>query len=224
MSGTHVYRIEAGSETLFLKVASGFQAREVAGERARMIWLQGRLPVPQIHFFDVYNGMTYLLMSAIPGQDASQQTLPLSPDAITRLLAEGMHLFHSVPIDGCPFDQSLDKRIAAVRERPEPGGRVDESDFDNLLRTRPASEDLVFTHGDYCLPNILLDGQTPRITGFVDLSRAGIADRHQDIALCARSLAYNLGEEWVPLLFDSYGREFIDPAKIAYYKLLDKFF
>src|SRR3712207_8939854 len=32
-------------------------------------------------------------------------------------------------------------------------GRTAHELFETLLRTRPASEDLVLTHGDYCLPN-----------------------------------------------------------------------
>ena len=116
-------------------------------------------------------------------------------------------------------------------------GLVDESDFDaeqagkhasdlyaELLKQRPQTEDLVFTHGDYCLPNILLDWQRNRISGFIDLARAGIADRYHDLALAARSLAFNFDARWIPLLFQEYGLAEPDENKIRFYKLLDEFF
>ncbi len=113
-------------------------------------------------------------------------------------------------------------------------GRVDETDFDDsrigrsaldlldeLEATRPDSEDLVVTHGDYCLPNVVLrDGA---VAGFIDVGRAGVADRHQDFACAARSIAYNYGEQFVAPFFEAYGMA-PDPARIAFYQLLDEFF
>jgi aminoglycoside phosphotransferase len=234
MSGALVFRIETAAQTLFLKVGTGHEALALAGEAARIVWLNGRLPVPEIRYAQSEGDTYYLLMTGVPGRDASK--LPLPPKQLTRLLAKGMRAIHGLSIDDCPFDHCLDNRIAIARSRLD-AGLVDTGDFDeerqgrtvaevfaDLLQTRPRHEDLVFTHGDCCLPNIMIDPPAGRITGYIDLGRAGIADRHQDIALCARSLAYNLSEEWVPLLFETYGLEYIDPEKIEFYKLLDEFF
>ena len=96
-----------------------------------------------------------------------------------------------------------------------------------LMANRPP-EDIFFTHGDYCQPNIFIDGT--KVTGFIDVGSGGIADRWQDIALCVRSLGYNLGEiekakkeKYINLLFSHLG---IDPdwVKINYYILLDELF
>lgn len=79
---------------------------------------------------------------------------------------------------------------------------MDEADFDDerqgataqelyeqLLERRPQHEDLVFCHGDYCIPNVLLEQIGMRFqAGFVDVGRAGVADRWQDLALMTRSL------------------------------------
>jgi len=62
------------------------------------------------------------------------------------------------------------------------------------------------------------------VSGFVDCANAGIADRYQDLALCARSVADNLGVEWVQPLFARYGLDQPDESKLAYYQLLDEFF
>jgi aminoglycoside phosphotransferase len=58
----------------------------------------------------------------------------------------------------------------------------------------------------------------------VDLARAGVADRYQDLALAARSLEYNVGPGYASLLWEVYGLRDPDEAKIAYYQLLDEFF
>ena len=63
-----------------------------------------------------------------------------------------------------------------------------------------------------------------RVSGFVDCGRAGIADPYQDLALCARSIAFNVGAEWVPVLFAKYGIERIDEVRVSWYQLLDEFF
>src|SRR5919202_4271847 len=95
----------------------------------------------------------------------------------------------------------LDAEIARAEARLR-HGQVDEADFDQqrqghravdlfqtLRLTRPHAEDLVFTHGDYCLPNIMIDAG--QVAGFLELGSAGIGDRYRDLALAARSITYN---------------------------------
>lgn len=43
-----------------------------------------------------------------------------------------------------------------------------------LVNKKPG-EELVLSHGDYCLPNIF--GIQDLVTGYIDLGRAGIADK-----------------------------------------------
>ena len=93
----------------------------------------------------------------------------------------------------------------------------------------------MFTHGDYCFPNVILressgeqgfptDGPGLALSGFVDCGRAGVADPYQDLALCARSVVRNLGAEWVPVFFAEYGLSVVDQERIDFYTLLDEFF
>ena len=102
--------------------------------------------------------------------------------------------------------------------------------YNYLDHNRPV-EDLVFSHGDFYLPNIFISGCD--ITGFLDLGNGGISDRWQDIALCVRTLRSrhmrfaNRGEDeyqrYKSLLFKELGIE-PDEEKIRYFILLYEFF
>jgi kanamycin kinase/aminoglycoside 3'-phosphotransferase-3 len=96
------------------------------------------------------------------------------------------------------------------------------------LASHLPEEDFVFSHGDYCLPNIFLDGENP--VGFLDLGQAGIADRWQDIYWCVWSMHYNFCEffgmaedayaRWQSLLFDELGIPY-DAEKLRWYQTLE---
>jgi aminoglycoside phosphotransferase len=236
-SGVQVFRVVApGQAPFYLKVARRPLSEELAAERDRLDWLRGKLPVPTVVAFASEGEQTFLLLSEVPGAMACDPAFGADLPTLARLLAEGMRQIQAIDIAGCPFDMRLDAQLACAEQRLR-AGLVDESDFDasrlgmragdlfeKLLRDRPTSEDLVFTHGDYCLPNVLIERERRRVSGFIDLARAGVADRYQDLALAARSLAYNFGPGWEPLLCEAYGLTELDEAKVAYYQLLDEFF
>lgn len=237
-SGTRVFRIVRPDGTAYyLKIADApWQQEELQAEKERLQWLQGRLAVPEVYAFGSDNICTFLLLSEIPGLASCDETFERDIPIVVRLLGEGLRLIHSVEIVDCPFDRRLIHSMVLAKRRVE-SGLIDESDFDEqrkerwahelfetLVGIRPEVEDVVFTHGDYCLPNILLEPSPARIAGFIDWGRAGSADRCQDLALAARSLTYNFGPGWEPLLWEVYGLQTVDSAKIEFYKLLDEFF
>ena len=64
-------------------------------------------------------------------------------------------------------------------------------------------------HGDYCLPNFLM--QDWNFSGFVDLGNGGVGDRHVDLFWGAWTLNFNLHtDEYRDLFFDAYGRDKIN--------------
>lgn len=235
-SGAKTFRLANASETLFLKIVEPTFACHLQGEAERMQWLNGRLPVPELLHFETTSAGAFLLMTAVSGVNLTCFNEKSDSDKKTAVsvLAEGLRQLHVLPISDCPFNHSLVVQIAQARQNMVKG-LVDESDFDDkrlgqptaelfaeLLATCPSDEDLVFAHGDYCLPNVMM--ANGRLTGFIDLGSAGIADRYQDLALCARSLTYNFGSGWEELLFIQYGLPQPDMAKVAFYQLLDEFF
>jgi aminoglycoside 3'-phosphotransferase-2 len=243
-SGADVVRYERPSgNTAYLKskvVGAPSAPRPLFEEAERLGWMHAvGLPVPAVLQYHEWKGREYLLLTAVPGQDASTPHPPEQYGAIVATLAAGMRALHATNISACPFDQSSRVRLALADTHVR-SGAVREDDFDDNHRGRSAKElytelvatpappeDRVFTHGDYCLPNVLLLPDNAggfRVSGLVDCGNAGIADRYQDLALCARSVADNLGPEWVPALFARYGVEHVDEQKVAYYQLLDEFF
>jgi aminoglycoside phosphotransferase len=236
MSGAGVFRLERrGAQDEYLKVAERYSEQDLSAEVSRLLWLQGRLPVPEVLYWGEDGTRQYLLMSAVPGLPLYDETLRDQLPALMRLYADGLRQIHSLPVGTCPFDMRLDVNLTQASQQLQ-AGLVDEDNFDpkrkgrtaqslfrELLATRPNDEDLVFTHGDYCTPNVLIDPDTLSVSGFIDWSRAGVADRCTDLALGARSIDYNFGAEWIKPFIDAYGIE-ADPAKLAFYQLLDEFF
>ena len=72
-------------------------------------------------------------------------------------------------------------------------------------------------HGDYCLPNILIE--EGRATGYLDLGELGVADRWWDLAAATWSLTWNLGPGFEELFLAEYG-VVRDPARTRFYRLL----
>lgn len=79
----------------------------------------------------------------------------------------------------------------------------------------PDSEGECLVHGDFCLPNILV--QDGEISGFIDTEAGGLGDPWMDYAWCIWSLEYNLGtDQYTPLFLESMGIEF-NREKFEYY-------
>lgn len=241
-STADVVMFTGADETLFLKTDSHIDT--LRREHDLLCWLDGKLPVPEVVAWCEDESRAYLLMTAAVGhmscsnKDADIISSPM--ETTVELLADGLRMLQSVDIADCPFENRLERKLSAALYNIE-NGLVDMDDFENgndfaspmelyhwLLLHQPA-EELCFSHGDYCLPNVFIDGG--HITGFIDVGNAGVADKWQDIALCVRSLGYNLfldgrsaeKDKFTALLFDFLGFP-PDWEKINYYILLDELF
>lgn len=233
-SPADTFRLDGvGQSALYLKISSKSHWMELLQEKERLDWLQGKLPAPEVIGYEANEQNEHLLLTALPGRDTASLTGDEPIEKIVGLLATGLRMVHDVPVDECPFNMVLDREIERARYNVV-NGLVDEADFDDirlgrtavevfddLLHNRPTEEDLVFTHGDYCLPNVIVDGE--EVSGFVDWGRAGVADRYKDISLVVRSLKHNTGEDLTTRFFQAYGITSPDAEKVEYYMLLDEF-
>ena len=93
-------------------------------------------------------------------------------------------------------------------------------EFDSFADAKRAAEEglpllkrEVLLHGDYCLPNIILNHW--KFSGYIDLGCGGIGDRHIDVAWGIWTLNYNLGTlKYTNRFLDAYGRDVIEPEKL----------
>jgi aminoglycoside 3'-phosphotransferase II len=209
----------------YLKIADDLER-----ERMRLAWAADRLPVPRVIAFASESDRQYLVLEALAGTPIELATDLGVSDRVAHL-ARTMRALHDVPIASCPFDGRIAERLAQAEANVR-AGRVDESDFDaerigrsaasilDELRAWPAfSEDLVVTHGDFTLANILIEP-----TGIVDLGRLGVADRYQDIALVLRDIAGDYGPAWVDAFAEAYGLTALVDSKRRFFCLLDELF
>lgn len=225
-----------------LKVAATDEAAD--GELEMLHWLRGRLPVPRVLASHRGLNETSILMTRLPGRMVCDPAVLADPLLAARLMAQGILRFREIDPAGCPRQVGLDHRLRLARHRVETqavdmaqaepdtfspqGFDSPAAVYDWLVANRPA-EEAALVHGDYCLPNVLAEGET--LTGFLDLGFCGIGDPWLDIALAVRSLGHNLEEtgqgESLPdalaLFFKTLGIA-PDWTKIRYYQLLDELF
>ncbi|MGD0700672.1 MAG: phosphotransferase [Trebonia sp.] len=97
-----VFEIASDDARWFLKIGG-----HLAAECARLRWLQGRLPVPELVAFGPVGDQEALLMSAVPGTNLAALAKRLSPVKIVEMLASALRAFHSVNPGGCPFEAYL---------------------------------------------------------------------------------------------------------------------
>ena len=82
-----------------------------------------------------------------------------------------------------------------------------------LKEGESAIDGRVLLHGDYCLPNIMLDNW--KLSSLIDLGNGGVGDRHVDLFWGAWTLWFNLKtDKYRDRFFDAYGRDKVDEEKI----------
>ncbi|NGP17699.1 APH(3') family aminoglycoside O-phosphotransferase [Devosia aurantiaca] len=232
-SGASVWRIELSAETsVFLKSEPAGPHAELPGEIERLNWLTRMgFKAPRVVEALKAEGRHWLLMPAVPGEDLTHYTS--GPAEFVRIFAQALKRIHALDPRQCPFDHSMDARLAAAKLRVD-AGLVDETDFDDeragwpaqqvldwLYANRPAEGIQIVTHGDASTPNIMaLDG---RFSGFIDCGRVGTAGVWQDLALACRSIIFNIGEAHIAPFLAAYGAEW-DEAQYRFYCALDELF
>jgi aminoglycoside phosphotransferase len=220
-------------------------SEESLNEYHMMEWLKDKVPVPKVLGFERDEHKNYLLMTKVTGEMSCADKYLKNPEQLTAALAEALQKLWKVDISNCPYIYNLDKKLQMAKYNVEnnlvdmddvESGTFGENGFKNpyhllewLINNKP-EEELVLSHGDFCLPNIFLSNG--KVSGYIDLGMTGIADKWQDIALCYRSLLHNYEGKFTGMPYQGFNIDMlfekleIEPNwdKIRYYILLDELF
>jgi aminoglycoside 3'-phosphotransferase-2 len=233
-SGDSVFRLEAPQRpALVVKLAERKPGRRLPEETARLKWLRSAgIPAPCVLHEVSTSSHDWVVMERLAGANAAVSAE--DPSVKVRVIAAALRDLHALESNGCPFDETLAAKVARA-ELNVRTGQVDTEDFDDehrgqsaavlfdrMLALLPRVEDVVVTHGDASLPNMMLD--SGRFSGFVDCGRLGRSDRYQDLALAGHSIRFNLGAAWVQPFLREYGLTSVDQTRMYFYRLLDEFF
>ncbi|MBP3376714.1 MAG: aminoglycoside 3'-phosphotransferase [Clostridia bacterium] len=166
-----------------------------------------------------------MLTERVRGEDCTHREYFDDSKRLCDLIATSLRKLHEIDASDCPVKDRMGEYISLVEENFRTGN-YDSSHFPDSFGYRSADEAIgvfesgkkelkneVLIHGDYCLPNIMLDGW--RLSGYIDLGNGGIGDRHVDLFWGAWTLGFNLGtDEYRDRFFDAYGRDKIDGEKL----------
>lgn len=218
-TGAEIHRLTAeGRETLYLKMYP-VRGRRLERETRVLRWIDGRLPAPKPLFYLAQGWWEYQLTTEVPGTPAYQLERSERMNAV-RAAAEALRTIHGLDPRGCPYMNTVANRIGEARKSKDPETH---RALDGLEASKP-DEELVFTHGDYCLPNIILEGGA--LSGVIDWDHAGLGDPYGDLEGCMWSIGYNFGgdaDKLTPIFLREYGLEELDEAKLEWYARLSDY-
>lgn len=167
----------------------------------------------------------WLLTRRIPGEDCLDTQYLAQPERLAETMAELLLHLHSQNPASCPVPDHTARYLQRAATNYETKN-YDMSFFpDNWGYATPEEAWAVIEanakylktdtllHGDYCLPNIMLQDWKP--AGFIDLGNGGVGDKHVDLFWGAWTLDFNLKDNRFGKRFlDAYGRNRFEPEML----------
>jgi aminoglycoside phosphotransferase len=177
----------------------------------------------------------HIVMTEIPGVPAHRVPADKRGQAV-EAIACALQEMQRVTITKAPLKKSPAEDVPVIEELIEQG-RLDTAGFAaaagqspqavleqlrQMLSTRPIGGADTLSHGDFCLPNILL-GPSGAVTGVIDWGLARRASRFRDCVVLEGSLLRNYGSDYIDRFYDAYGAR-PDADERRLFRMIDLFF
>ena len=177
----------------------------------------------------------YLLTEKVQGEDLTFEEYLSQPERLAETSGKLLRKLHETDFSDCPVQNKLQETISDAKENYLKGNFGANEHLPEKYRPKNAEEAWKFVeenkhllnadtlvHGDYCLPNVMLDNW--KFSGFIDLGDSGVSDRHFDLFWGAWTLEFNLKtDKYADIFFDAYGRDFINMTKLKTVAMLGCF-
>lgn len=165
----------------------------------------------------------WLLTTAVAGEDCVHEEYLKNPKRLCDTIAQELRKLHETDYSDCPVQNRTEEYLAEA-EKNYLTGNYDKSQFEDgfgyrsakeaygvLTAEKDALQSKVLLHGDYCLPNIILNQW--ELSGFIDVGCGGVGDRHIDIFWGIWTLWFNLKtDKYRGRFLDAYGRDKADES------------
>lgn len=163
----------------------------------------------------------YLVTEKVQGLDCLSPIYLDNPKKLCDTLAQTLKMLHSIDYSNCPIQNHTENYLKLV-EQNYVSGNYDKSNFPDSFGYSSAEEayKVVTTHshslqsntllhGDYCLPNIILNDW--KLSGFIDVGNGGVGDKHVDLFWGLWTLQHNLKtNKYYNRFIDVYGKNSVD--------------
>ena len=220
-SDVFILKLKNGEEAV-LKTQTLSSRNNLKDEYERIKWLQEKANVPKIYYYKEVNNTKYLLMEKKNG-------LPIyKTNDFGYKIGKILKDFHNIDIKDCPFIQNsieelynktinnIDIILPQIKE-----DYPDMSKEDIILFLKEnIPQDKVLVHGDYSLPNILIDEQNT--ISLIDLGEVSISSKYFDFFYLKKSLIRNKKIEELDSILNGYGIDKLDENYMKWISIVDK--
>lgn len=235
-SPCQVYSFVQGNDRFFLKTSSPVYTPttfSVLREARVLEWAATYLNVPDLLLVAQSAEGEFMITRRVPGEPLYQRIDRKQP--VVHLFQEALRQLRAIPVADCPFDAGAAFRLRELAYlisndlcaedydlHQWPGLSLDTPpDLLAHLQATVPDEELTVAHGDLGDSNIFV---TPNDeVYFIDVGRAGLADRWMDVAFIHRNLRGEVSEGVAADFIATLG-EADKPGKRVFFEQLDELF
>lgn len=223
-SNTKILKVQLKQgEKAILKINYDLSNKTLKKEYEKILWLQNKIQCPKVYFWKETKKAQYFLMECMQGENSYMF------NGIGKRLGQELKKIHSINISECNFDDiKPEKLLKRALENIE-------TSFTDILSIYPnetkgsiicflkenVPTDFVFNHGDYSMPNIIVDKSTD-IISFIDLGDSGISTMYFDLYYAIKSLKMNKFDSEISEFLEGYGLSELNENSIKWMTIVDK--